>query len=197
VQRHLTFFNTHPYTAAAIVGGILYHEQRIARGEEDPKRVIEFKAALMGPLAALGDGFFWLSLKPAAGAVCAALVPLIGAWSAVVFLVLYNAVHLYMRARFLMIGLARGDALIADVARADLPTRGAWLRALAAASAGGLGAWLAMTFGANEPGYLHLVLVGGCLGVGTLAYWFVARKVSKYLVLYMAAILAGAAGALL
>ncbi|MGZ6029197.1 MAG: PTS system mannose/fructose/sorbose family transporter subunit IID, partial [Myxococcaceae bacterium] len=29
VQRHLTFFNTHPYVAAAIVGGVLYHEERI------------------------------------------------------------------------------------------------------------------------------------------------------------------------
>jgi PTS system mannose-specific IID component len=37
----------------------------------------------------------------------------------------------------------------------------------------------------------------GCLGVGALAYWFVARKVPKYLVLYLAAALAGAAGAVL
>ena len=33
-SRHLVFFNTHPYVAAAIVGGVLYHEERIARGEE-------------------------------------------------------------------------------------------------------------------------------------------------------------------
>ena len=64
VRRHLAFFNTHPYVAAAIVGGVLFHEERIARGEESPERVTQFKAALMGPLAALGDGFFWLSLKP-------------------------------------------------------------------------------------------------------------------------------------
>ena len=83
VQRHLTFFNTHPYVAAAIVGGVLYHEERISKGEEDPSRVNDFKRALMGPLAALGDGFFWLSLKPAVGAFCAALVPWLGAWAAV------------------------------------------------------------------------------------------------------------------
>lgn len=197
VERHLTFFNTHPYTAAAIVGGILFHEQRIAKGEEDPKRVEEFKAALMGPLAALGDGFFWLSLKPAVGAASAAMVPVIGAWAALVFLVLYNLVHLYLRARLMWIGLTRGEGLIEEIARADLPGRGAALRALAAASAGGLAAFLAMTFGANEPGYLQVLLVLGCLGVGSLAYWFVAQKVPKYLVLYVAAALAGVAGAVL
>ncbi len=98
VQRHLVFFNTHPYVAAAIVGGVVHHEQKIARGEEAPERVTEFKAALMGPLAALGDGFFWLSLRPASGALCAALVPVLGPWAAVLFLVLYNAVHFSLRA---------------------------------------------------------------------------------------------------
>jgi mannose PTS system EIID component len=136
VQRHLTFFNTHPYVAAAIVGGVLYHEERIAAGEEDPRRVTEFKGALMGPLAALGDGFFWLSLRPAAGALCAALVPWLGAWAAVLFLVLYNVVHFTLRGRLFRMGLQLGDRLVEAVAKARLPTRGARLRAVAAASAG-------------------------------------------------------------
>src|SRR4051812_10060235 len=37
VRRHLLFFNTHPYVAAAILGGVLYHEERIAKGEESPE----------------------------------------------------------------------------------------------------------------------------------------------------------------
>ncbi|HYO74062.1 MAG TPA: PTS system mannose/fructose/sorbose family transporter subunit IID, partial [Archangium sp.] len=121
VRRHLVFFNTHPYVAAAIVGGVLYHEQRIARGEEPPDKVVAFKAALMGPLAALGDGFFWLSLKPATGAVCAALVPVLAAWAAVLFLFLYNLVHLTLRARLYLLGLTLGDRLVEAVARANLP----------------------------------------------------------------------------
>jgi PTS system mannose-specific IID component len=142
VRRHLVFFNTHPYVAAAIVGGVLYHEQRIARGEEPPDKVVAFKAALMGPLAALGDGFFWLSLKPATGAVCAALVPVLAAWAALLFLFLYNLVHLTLRARLYLLGLSLGDRLVEAVARANLPTRGAKLRAVGAACAGGLAAWL-------------------------------------------------------
>ena len=198
VRRHLAFFNTHPYVAAAIVGGVLFHEERIARGEESPELVVKFKSALMGPLAALGDGFFWLSLKPAAGAVCAALVPWMGAWAAVLFLVLYNLVHLTFRARLYFLGLKLGDQLVGAVGRANLPARGARLRALAAASAGGLAAWLAIDFGKKMGGIGGgSLLAGVCLAMGVLAYFLVVKRIPNYVVLYSAAILAGAAGAFL
>jgi PTS system mannose-specific IID component len=197
VKRHLVFFNTHPYAAAAIVGGVLFHEERIARGEEGPERVVAFKAGLMGPLAALGDGFFWLSLKPAVGAVCAAMVPLLHAWAAVLFLVLYNTVHFTLRARLFWIGLKQGDQLVETLARANFPARGARLRTLAAACAGGLAAWLAIDFGRTQGGPWAPVIAGGALGVGGLSYWLVVRGVSTYAVLYCAALLAVAAGVFL
>ena len=197
VRRHLVFFNTHPYVAAAILGGVLYHEQRIARGEEPPDKVVAFKAALMGPLAALGDGFFWLSLKPATGAVCAALVPVLAAWAAVLFLFLYNLVHLTLRARLYWLGLSLGDRLVEAVARANLPSRGAKLRSVAAACAGGLAAWLAVSFGTSAGGRFAPLLSVGCLALGVASYFLVARRVPNYVVLYLAAGLACAAGAFL
>jgi PTS system mannose-specific IID component len=197
VRRHLVFFNTHPYVAAAIVGGVLYHEQRIAQGEETPDKVVAFKAALMGPLAALGDGFFWLSLKPAVGAVCAALVPVLQAWAVLLFLVLYNLVHMTLRARFYWMGLALGDRLVEAVARANLPTRGARLRSVAAASAGGLAAWLAVDLGRTAGGNHAPWLVAGCLALGVVSYVLVQQRVPNYIVLYLAAGLACAAGAFL
>jgi PTS system mannose-specific IID component len=197
VRRHLVFFNTHPYVAAAIVGGVLHHEQRIARGEETPDKVVAFKAALMGPLAALGDGFFWLSLKPATGAVCAALVPVLAAWAAVLFLVLYNLVHFWLRARLYVLGLSMGDRLVEAVARVNLPGRGAKLRSLGAACAGGLAAWLAVDFGVHAGGRFAPLLSMGCLALGAVSYVLVARRVPSYVVLYLAAALACVAGAFL
>ncbi|MDY7227536.1 PTS system mannose/fructose/sorbose family transporter subunit IID [Hyalangium rubrum] len=197
VRRHLVFFNTHPYVAAAILGGVLYHEQRIARGEEPPDKVVAFKAALMGPLAALGDGFFWLSLKPAVGAVCAASVPVLHAWAALLFLFLYNLVHLTLRARLFFMGLVLGDRLVEAVARANLPTRGARLRSVAAASAGGLAAWLAVDLGRTAGGNHAPWLVAGCLALGVVSYILVQQRVPNYVVLYLAAGLACAAGAFL
>ncbi|WAM25588.1 MULTISPECIES: PTS system mannose/fructose/sorbose family transporter subunit IID [Myxococcus] len=197
VRRHLVFFNTHPYVAAAIVGGVINHEERIARGEETPDKVVAFKAALMGPLAALGDGFFWLSLKPATGAVSAALVPLLGVWAVPLFLVLYNLVHLLLRVRLYWLGLTLGDRLVEAVARANLPARGARLRAVAAASAGGVAAWLAVSFGANAGGLYAPLLAAGCLALGVASYVLVSRRVPNYVVLYVAAGLACVAGAFL
>lgn len=199
VRRHLAFFNTHPYVAAAIVGGVLFHEERIARGEERPEAVVAFKAALMGPLAALGDGFFWLSLRPAVGALAAALalVPVIFAWAAVVYLVLYNLVHLTLRAWLFALGYRLGDRLVERLAQANLPGRGARLRAVAAASAGGSAAYLAMHFGSQQGGAWGTALAAGCLGMGVVAYFLVGRKLSGYALLYLSAGLAVLAGALL
>lgn len=197
VRRHLTFFNTHPYVAAGIVGGVLHHEQKIARGEASPQEVVAFKGALMGPFAALGDGFFWLSLKPAAGAFCAALVPLLGAWAVVLFLFLYNAVHFTFRIHLFILGLREGDRLVQRIALAKLPRRGARLRAVAAACGGGLAAYLALDFGANQGGLSGGMMASGCLALGALSYWLASKRFTSHALLYLAAVLATAAGAFL
>ncbi len=197
LRRHLTVFNTHPYVAASILGGVLHHERRIARGEEPPDRVVAFKAALMGPLAALGDGFFWLSLRPAVGAACAALVPWLGAWAALLFVVLYNTVHLVLRARFYRMGLLLGDGVLTALGAERLPVWGTRLRHVAAACAGGLAAGLAAQFGAQQPGAGGPLLGVGCLVLGGVGYWAVGRRLPHNVLLFLAAGLAVAAGAFL
>src|SRR5205085_11260757 len=54
VARHLVFFNCHPYLAAAILGGAVRLEERVANGEAPPQIVSSFKSALGPPFAALG-----------------------------------------------------------------------------------------------------------------------------------------------
>jgi mannose PTS system EIID component len=171
VRRHLVPFNTHPYVAAGLVGGILFHEARVVAGLARPEEAMRFRHTLMGPLAALGDGFFWRSLRPAVGALSACLVPFIHGWAAVVFVVAYNVVHLTLRARLFWMGWTLGDGLVAQVSAVRLPMWGNRLRALAAGAAGGLGAWLALAFGQQVGGEDTRVVTAGVLacGVGTLA----------------------------
>jgi PTS system mannose-specific IID component len=106
-------------------------------------------------------------------------------------------VHLTLRARFYWMGLALGDRLVEAVARANLPTRGARLRSVAAASAGGLAAWLAVDLGRTAGGSHAPWLVAGCLALGVVSYVLVQQRVPNYIVLYLAAGLACAAGAFL
>ena len=196
VRRHLVPFNTHPYVAAALVGGILYHEQRIARGEEPPEAVIHFKRSLMGPLAAVGDGFFWLSLRPATGALAAALAPFLMAWAALIFLVLYNAIHLSLRARLFLFGWRFGDGLVSKVSQVKLPMWGNRLRTLAAACSGAVGSWLALRFGSEATG-LTPFLSGGALTVGVIALVLVERGMRPITLMYVLALLAIIAGVLI
>jgi PTS system mannose-specific IID component len=194
LQRHLgATFNTHPYVSAALVGGILFHEQRLANGEEGPESVTKFKSTLMGPLAALGDGFFWLSLRPAVGALAAALVPLLGAWAVLVSLVLYNVVHFTARWRLFTLGLSLGDGLVQRLEATRVKALGERLRELAAACAGGLGASIALAFGFQQKDFWGLELSVGCVAAGALAAFLAERRVSPYVMLYAVAALTVAA----
>ena len=60
LERHLEFFNTHPYVAAPIMGVTLALEEERANG-------------MMGPLAGIGDPVFWFTVRPILGALGASL----------------------------------------------------------------------------------------------------------------------------
>lgn len=197
VSRHLSPFNTHPYAATAILGGIIFHEARIARGEEPPEAVLHFKKTLMGPLAALGDGFFWFSLRPAAGALSAALVPFISIWAPVVFFVLYNAVHFSARGRLFWLGVREGEGIVARLHAAHVPMWGNRLRGAAAFLTGGLGAWLAVRFGTQAGGAVSPLLALGCVAVGVVALVMLERRRHPLVLLYALAAVAIVAGAFL
>jgi len=135
-ERHLEFFNCHPYLAAAIVGGAVRLEEEVARGAAEPRTVSAFKSALASPFAALGDGFFWLALRPAAALIAAVTEPYLGLWCVVLFLVLYDGVHLVARAWLFFAGYFRGEGIVSAVSHAHLPQTIAILKGSAAVLAG-------------------------------------------------------------
>lgn len=139
-SRHLEFFNCHPYLAAAILGGAVRLEERVASGEAPAASVSSFKSALGPPFAALGDGFFWLALRPAAALLAAATEPFLGLGCVVVFLALYNTVHLTARAWLFVTGYRRAEGVIESVGKAHLSSGTPLLKACGAALAGALAA---------------------------------------------------------
>src|SRR5262249_58023293 len=107
-------------------------------------------------------------------------------------LVLFNLVHFTYRARLFRLGLTLGDRLVEAVAKAHLPSRGARLRAVAAASAGAAATYLGYVFGSQQGGVGGWLMAGGCLALGALSYVLVARKVPPAALVILAAVLAGA-----
>lgn len=115
-MRHFDFFNTHPYIANAIIAlTLILENENVAAGEETKSQQIKsLKLHLGGPLAAIGDTFFWSRLRPLCGLLAAGYLFIFGfekmslgnyplKISGQVFLVplffifLYNIPHIFFR----------------------------------------------------------------------------------------------------
>lgn len=109
LQRHLQFFNTHPFTALWVLGAVAKLEQLALREKWQGDRPIRlFKERLCGPLGAIGDTLFWARAKPVA-AMIGVIVAMHAGWLAVpLFLVAYNLPHLWFRAHALFQGFGEG-----------------------------------------------------------------------------------------
>jgi PTS system mannose-specific IID component len=191
LRRHLGFFNCHPYMAAAIVGGAIHHEEKVAAGAEPGSQPLQYKRTLQGPLAAIGDGFFWTALRPFFGAL-AAVGALLAGWKAIVAaLVVYNLIHLALRIGLFRAGYLKGDAIVGDIAKLGLPVAADRLRAAGAALCG-LAAALVVSRG--------LALSGGTAGVlafaGAAGGYAALARGARLLPTAYVAVLAGIGAAL-
>jgi mannose PTS system EIID component len=111
LRAHMEYFNTQPYLASFILGAVARMEQDRVSGRNSSADVSSLKAALMAPLGALGDSFFWGALKPFSAVVAVSLLMANAWWAPIVFLVLYNIVHVGLRVEMLFHGfMSAGDA---------------------------------------------------------------------------------------
>jgi PTS system mannose-specific IID component len=92
LRREMAFFNTHPVMSCYLAGVVARLEQE-GRGEA----ALAARAALMGPLGAVGDSFFWATLRPLA-VLAGAAVALMNLWAgAAVLLLAWNVPALWTR----------------------------------------------------------------------------------------------------
>lgn len=168
LARHAALFNSHPYLATVAAGAVA----RIEADGAPPELVDRFKSALRGSLGSMGDRLVWLVWRPTTLLAGLSLL-LIGApwWLAVgVFLVSYNALHLWLRAWGLDTGLAHGLQVGRALREAPLERigerggdAGAVLAGFAAALAVGSGASTPLGHGVGIAG----IAVGLALGLRT------------------------------
>ncbi len=113
LHRHLEFFNTHPYMASFVVGVTTSMEEKMVNqpGTVKPEDIRSIKAIMSGPLAAIGDAFFWASLRPFSALIGILMIltlegnaKLIGP---IFFLLFFNFFGLYIRFG----GIAKGYVL--------------------------------------------------------------------------------------
>lgn len=95
LERHMEFFNTHPYVAAPIIGVTLTLEEEKASGTPVEDKAIQgVKIGMMGPLAGIGDPVFWFTVRPILGALGASLASAGNILGPIIFFVGWNLIRM-------------------------------------------------------------------------------------------------------
>lgn len=127
--RHIGFFNTNPYMANIVFAMVINAEKDIASGKsKNTKKPEMLKSVISGPIAAIGDSFFWGTWRPVTSFVAILLsilsINMFDAnylWVApIVFIFLYNIVHILFRYWILFISFRLNEKMIRIVARFEL-----------------------------------------------------------------------------
>jgi PTS system mannose-specific IID component len=121
LARHLGYFNSHPVLASYALGAVARLEEERALGAGAGEEVVaRAKVALGSALAAVGDSFFWSTLRPLAAAIGILWVLQGSPWGPLVFWLLYNSAHALVRARGVFVGRELGLAVMGERVQARL-----------------------------------------------------------------------------
>ncbi len=153
-RRYYEFFNTNPYLANFVIGGLVRLEDDRARGLDIPPGMsITFRDSLGRAFASLGDQLFWLGIRPAlVMAIC--LLGLHGQ-----MLLLMGAVAVFAVGQLILrwVSLDRGYRMGFDLV--ELLQHRHWHRGIAAAERAGM-----MLTGMTAGTYLAKVTEPGVQG---------------------------------
>ncbi|MGM0415905.1 MAG: PTS system mannose/fructose/sorbose family transporter subunit IID [Thermodesulfobacteriota bacterium] len=117
---HITYFNTNTFCAPTVFAAQLALIEKQARGEYVVIGPEEFAAAVMAPVAAVGDALFWGGLRPLAALTAIILILQGCLWAPLVILVLFTLPSLFVRIAGSLLGYARGAQVVALVQQLHL-----------------------------------------------------------------------------
>jgi PTS system mannose-specific IID component len=200
IKRHLEFFNTHPYLAGPILGYAIRVEEKVAAGQgASPAEVTALKMGMMGTLAALGDNFFWATLRPLAALLGVGFALFTGgapsALGVALFLVAFNGPHLATRFLGLFQGYRKGPEIVAFLRRVNVQRLVLWMQLAGLVL---LGALLAafLEFARFDPGKPSRLGPLEYAAAGAALLFLLRRKVSAVRLFFVILAACAAAGLL-
>ncbi len=190
LKRHLVFFNTTPHIVTLLLGITTAMEEKNSQQQEmDGTAIDNVKASLMGPLAGLGDSFFWGTLRLIATGIGTSLALQGSILGPILFLLVFNVPHILVRWLFTRWGYVLGTGVLHRVQKSGMMeslTYGAsiiGLMVVGAMAASMINITIPISFGAGEaktqvqeiinnimPCLLPLISFG-------IVYWLLGRKV--------------------
>lgn len=189
LKRHLQLFNTHPYLSGAIVASVVKEELRTEGSEGEA--AVRLKNTFMAPYAAMGDPLFSGALKPFCSTVSVLLVFMGFLFAPVVYLLLFNPIHLWIRVKGFLAGFREGNGAFRYIAALNLPRWTGIIRTMTLVMTGMLAALALFSFGADLnlrfPENMALSLTG--LIVVLLSYKLIKIGIPQTALLYSYALL--------
>lgn len=139
-KRHLEFFNTTPHVITLPLGISVAMEEKRAQDMEnfDTASISNVKTAIMGPLAGIGDSFFWGTLRILATGVGTSLALQGNVLGPILFLLIFNVPAFVMRYLLVFAGYKFGSDFITSAEESgvmDLISKAASILGLTVAGA--------------------------------------------------------------
>ena len=121
-QRHVEFFNLTPQITNFVMGIVAALEEKNANSQEKNlgHTISAVKSALMGPLAPIGDTFFWGCFRIVAASVGASLCLQGNALGPILFVLMFNIPHILVRWYSLTLGYKLGDNFLSFMSEGGL-----------------------------------------------------------------------------
>lgn len=207
MKRHLVLYNVTPYISTFPLGISVAMEEANSLDEDfDTDSIGAVKSALMGPLSGIGDAFFWGTLRVIATSVGCALAMKGNILGPILFLLIFNIPHYFLRWIGTFLGYKLGSMSITKIAESGLMKK-----VTEAASIVGMMVVGAMTMdmtainlttpiGSGEDVTTLQALLEGIvpglpvLGLFGLVYWLLKKKVNP-LVIMLLMLIVGIVGA--
>lgn len=121
LKRHMAIFNTTPHLVSAISGVAAALEKEASQNEEFDRTIINnVKVGLMGPLAGIGDSFFWGTLRVISVGIGLSLAKQGSVLGAVLFLLIFNIPHLLLRYYGTVLGYRMGAGIMGNSKNAGI-----------------------------------------------------------------------------
>lgn len=121
LKRHLAFFNTTPHIVTLIRGITVAMEEKNSQQKEmDASSIDNVKASLMGPLAGIGDSFFWGTLRLIATGIGTSLALKGNILGPILFLLVFNVPHILARWFFTRWGYVLGTGVLQRIQQSGM-----------------------------------------------------------------------------
>lgn len=115
--RHMEFYNTTPYVITFPLGVSAAQEELNAEEPDvfDDTSISTIKTALMGPIAGIGDSFYWGTLRILATGVGASLAAQGNILGPILFLLIFNVPQFLIRYIFTFLGFNLGTDFLKKI----------------------------------------------------------------------------------